>query len=177
MTRTLPKLERTTPLDAIPTGWLIVGVIVLTLIIMLIATAIISSEAAAEAATSGEEYIFDAEDMYETWSWLVVAGVFGAATVYGFKQRLPFASVIQVALIIVLTANFILIAQQIDRDIYGVGVFALIIFTLVQIAFSNISPQANFRQSLVGFIITVIVLAAIVAFSIWLVPSLIQLGQ
>jgi len=73
--------------------------------------------------------------------------------------------------------NFILIAQQIDRDIFGVGVFALIIFTLIQIAFSNIPPDSNVRKSLAGVLITAVVLTAIILFSIWLVPSLILLGR
>jgi hypothetical protein len=176
-TTTLTGQKRASLADSVPTLWLVLGMIALTIIALVISTALSSSQAAAEAATAGEESSFELDDMYETWSWIIVIGTFATATVYGLKQRWSFASTIQIALIIVLTVNFILIAQTIDRDIFGVGIFALIIFTLIQIAFGNISPQANFRQSMIGLVIAAVIISVVIGLSIWLAPSLVQLGQ
>lgn len=165
------------PLERIPTWVLLAVVIVITLGAMALATAITAQQEAAEAAAEGAESSFELEDMYETWSWLVIGATCAATLLYGFKKGWAFASTVQITLIVALTVCFLLLAQTIDRDIYGVGILALIGFTLLQIPFGNIPPTANFRLSLIGVVIGALIIGAIVLFSIWLVPSLIMLGR
>jgi hypothetical protein len=141
--------------------------------------------AAAEAAEAeeGEEveelepFAFDIDEVYGDWAWLIVIVTFTESLFFGFRQNWAFASVIQVTLIVSLIMTFILMTQRVERDVYNVGVFALIILTLIQIGFGNISPQANFRQSMVGIAITAVILGFVVWLSIALVPFLIGLGR
>lgn len=135
------------------------------------------ADAAAEGAATIEEFSFAIEDVYGSWAWLIIAAVFAETIFFGMRRSLSFASTMQISLIIMLTLTFLLMAQQIERDIYNTGVFALIILTLLQIAFGNISPEANFRKSMVGLIIAAAIITAIVGLSIWLAPILIQLGR
>jgi hypothetical protein len=88
-----------------------------------------------------------------------------------------FASVMQVLLIVGLTVSFLLIAQKFSDDVYRYGVLMLIVLTLIQIAFGNISPQANFGRSMVGLAITAVIIAAVVGLAIFLVPYLIEMGR
>lgn len=92
-------------------------------------------------------------------------------------QRRAFAATAQLALIVLLLISFVMIAQQFSRDIYAWGLNALILFTLLQIAFGNIPSHFNFRQSLVGVAIAGLIIGAIVILSINLVPSLLMLGR
>lgn len=136
-----------------------------------------SSEAAAEAAAAGEESDFELEDVYAAWAQILLVAVAAEAFFFGLRRRWAFASVVQVALIILLLASFALITQQVERDVYEIGVMALVILTIIQIPFGNIPAQTNFRNSMLGAIVGVVIVIAIVAFSIWLVPYLIQLGR
>jgi hypothetical protein len=135
-----------------------------------------SSAAAAEAAAAGEESSFEVDDVYTIWSWIFLGAVLAESFVYGLRRGWAFASTIQITLIVMLTATFILMAQQVDRDFYEVGVLALIILTILQVPFGNIPAQANFRNSMLGLFVGLVIIAAVVAFSIWLVPYLIRLG-
>jgi amino acid transporter len=123
------------------------------------------------------EVDFDPEDAYRFYAWIIIFAVMTEVAYFGARQSMPFASVVQIGLIVLLTVSFALITQQVERDVYRVGVFSLIIFTLVQVAFGNIPPQTNIRNSMIGLLITAVVIAAVVGFSIWLAPTLIRLGQ
>jgi hypothetical protein len=164
-------------LQRVPTTWLYLAVIIVMAIAMALTAASAASEGAAEAAAEGTEYTFTLEDVYIPWGWIVLIGVFVISMINSLKRNWPFASTIQISLIIALLVCFAMIAQQFDRDFYRVGSVALIFLTLIQIAFGNISPQANFAQSMRGLLITAVILAFVVALSIWLVPFLIQLGR
>jgi hypothetical protein len=136
--------------------------------------------AAAEEADEefeAEPFAFDWDEVYGNFAWIILVGTFAQTLFFGFRQRWAFASVMQVSLIIMLAVTFALITQTVERDVYNVGVLALIFLTLFQIAFGNINPQANFRQSLTGVAVAAVIIGAIVALSIWLVPYLIRLGQ
>lgn len=164
-------------IHTIPT-WVVHAIILLALALgMFVTASMASSAAAAEAAAAGEESDFELEDVYGTWAWIILVATFAETAFFGVRRHMTFASTMQISLIILLSVSFLFMTQQVERDVYNVGVFSLIIFTLIQIAFGNISPQANLRQSFVGVVITAVILAAVVAFSIWLAPYLIQLGR
>ena len=93
------------------------------------------------------------------------------------RARQPFAATVQLVLIVLLLVSFVLIAQQFSKPVYALGMNALILFTLLQIAFGNIPPHFNFRQSLLGVIIAALIIGGIVVLSIYLVPSLLMLGR
>jgi prepilin signal peptidase PulO-like enzyme (type II secretory pathway) len=136
-----------------------------------------SQIAAEEAAAAGTASEFAIDDMFQPWSWIVLAGSFVITVVHSLAQGAPVGSTMQIALIVLLLICFVMIAQQTDRDFYRVGLTALIFLTLLQIGFGNISPEANLRQSVIGVVITAVILGVIIWLSIALVPSLIQLGR
>lgn len=92
-------------------------------------------------------------------------------------QRRAFAAIVQQTLIALLLLSFVMIAQQFNRDIYALGLNALIFFTLLQIAFGNIPSHFNFRQSLMGVALAALIIGGIVILSINLVPSLLMIGR
>jgi hypothetical protein len=89
----------------------------------------------------------------------------------------PFAARVQPILIGLLLLGMLLIAQQFERDVYRVGMLLLIGTTLIQIPFGNIPPQANFGQTMKYLVIGFAILGSVVAFSILIVPSLLQIGR
>ncbi len=93
------------------------------------------------------------------------------------RPRQPFAATAQLVLIVLLLASFVLIAQQFSKDIYALGMNALIFFTLLQIAFGNIPSHFNLRQSVLGVVVAALIIGGIVILSIYLVPSLLMLGR
>jgi hypothetical protein len=133
--------------------------------------------AADEAAAAGTASEFTLEDMFQPWSWIILMGSFVMIVTHNLAQGSPVGSTMQIALIVLLLICFAMIAQQVDRDFYRVGVTALIFLTLLQIAFGNISPEANLRQSIIGVVLTAVILSMVIGLSIALVPWLIQLGR
>lgn len=153
----------------------LIAIVVMAVAMFLVAMSE-SQAQAAEAAAAGTESEFEISDVFQPWSWIILAGTFAITVTHSLTQGLPFASVIQFSLIILMLVCFLLIAQTFDRDFYRVGVTGLIFFTLLQIGYGNISSDAGFGKSLVGTFITMIILAFIVWLSITLVPWLIELG-
>ncbi len=178
------------PLAKVPM-WMFQAVVILVAAVAVgVSTFTVYQEAVADAEEERQELLaeddqegaaevevdFDIEDAYRFYAWTIIAVVIAQVAYYGARQHMPFASVVQIGLIVLLVVSFALITQQVERDVFRVGVFSLIIFTLIQVAFGNIPPQANFRQSMIGLIIAAVIIAAVVGFSIWLVPNLIRLG-
>jgi hypothetical protein len=93
------------------------------------------------------------------------------------QTRRPFASRAQAALIILMAISFLMVAQQFNETIFQLGLLLLIISTLLQIAFGNIPPEAEFRRSMIYLGIVAVILVAIVVISIAILPSLLQLGR
>lgn len=93
------------------------------------------------------------------------------------QNRWTFASVVQLLLVVALVVCFLMITQQISKEVYGYGVKALIVLTLLQIAFGNIPSGSNWKVSLAGVVIAAAIIGAIVKISILLVPHLLQLGR
>lgn len=135
-----------------------------------------ATQAAEEAAATAESE-FELEDVYATWAQFFLIVVTVEMMFFGLRRRWAFASVVQVSLIVLLVACFALITQQVERDVYEVGVMALMIFTLIQIPFGNIPTQGNFRLSMFGLVVGLVIIAGLVLLSIWLVPYLIDLGN
>ena len=168
--------ERTPFLSNVPV-WLIQAVIVAVTVAALGITYYLGySEAASEALADGEEIDFELEDAYTGWSWVFLGFALAQSLVFGVRRGWAFASVIQITLIVLLGATFLLIAQDVDRDFYEVGIFVLVILTILQVPFGNIPSGANWRNSLLGLALGLVIIAAVVAFSIWLAPYLIELG-
>ena len=92
-------------------------------------------------------------------------------------QRPAFAANMQLVLIVLMLVSFVMIAQQSNREIYRWGLNALILFTLLQIAFVNIPSHFNLRQSIIGVVVAAVIIGGIVILSINLVPSLLTLGR
>lgn len=92
------------------------------------------------------------------------------------KLRRPFASKVQVVLIILLILSFILIAQQFDIVIFKIGLVLLITTTFVQIIFGNISPDTLFKRSMKIFCKLLLIIIIIFVIGIIIVPYLVKIG-
>ncbi len=87
---------------------------------------------------------------------------------------MPFAARFQGILIVVMFASLALIAQQWTKQLYQVGLPLLMLAAFLQIAFGNISPNANFKTSMKLLAITWIITAALFYASVKLAPTLIE---
>jgi hypothetical protein len=153
-------------------------VVVVVMALAMFVVALTESNAqAAEAAAAGTASEFEISDVFQPWSWIILAGTFVITCAHCLQRGMPFASMIQFTLIILMLVCFVMIAQTFDRDFYRVGVTGLIFFTLLQIGYGNISPDANFGKALFGTVVTAVILGFIIWLSITLVPWLIALGQ
>ncbi len=93
------------------------------------------------------------------------------------RAKSPFAARMQPILIGLLLVGLVLIAQQWNRDVYRVGMLLLIGTTLIQMTFGNIPPQATLAQTAKYLLIGFAILGSVVAISILLVPTLLQIGR
>ena len=177
MEATIARNQPTSILRRMPAWVFHLAVIIVMIVAMGIITLNAEAEAAAKATAAGKEPDFELEDVYASWAYLLLIVTTVEVAYFGFRRRWTFASTVQVALIVLLTVTFALMTQLVEKDVYEVGVMALIILTLIQIPFGNIPPQANFRLSMIGLLIGGAILTAVVLFSIWLAPHLIQLGR
>lgn len=89
----------------------------------------------------------------------------------------PFAAIVQGLLVILLVISFAMITQQLYETIYRSGFLLLIASTFVQIAFGNIPPEANFKQSIKLTAITFAIIVIIFGLGIFLAPHLVNLGR
>jgi hypothetical protein len=87
---------------------------------------------------------------------------------------LPFAARFQGVLIIVMLAGLILIGQQIDKQLYKIGLPLLVLAAFLQIAFGNIPPRSNLKQSILLLALTWVIVGAVFAAGILLAPTLID---
>jgi hypothetical protein len=93
------------------------------------------------------------------------------------RTRRPFASVVQVVLIVLMVLSFVLIAQRFTFVLYKAGLLLLIACALVQIGFGNIPPTATFGRSMKYLGIALAMVAGLFAVGRYLAPFLIQLGR
>jgi hypothetical protein len=92
-----------------------------------------------------------------------------------FKQ--PFAAIVQGILVILLVISFVMITQQFYESIYRMGFLLLIASTFVQIAFGNLPPEANFKQSVKLTAVVFAIIAIVFGLGIFLAPHLVNLGR
>ena len=91
--------------------------------------------------------------------------------------RLPFASKLQMVLLVGMVLAFLLIAQNLSADLYQYGLLLLIGSSLLQVVAGNIPPQAGLISTLVRLLIGLAIVGAVFVGGILLVPYLAQLGQ
>src|SRR5262245_50180552 len=91
--------------------------------------------------------------------------------------RLPFAARFQGILIVVMLVGLVLIGQQIDKRLYQIGLPLLVLAAFLQIAFGNIPPRSNFKQSMLLLLLTWVIVGAVFAAGILLAPTLIDMSR
>jgi hypothetical protein len=88
--------------------------------------------------------------------------------------RLPFAARFQGLLILIMFAGLFLIGQQWDKRLYQIGLPVLVIAAFLQIAFGNIPPRSNWKQSMLLLALTWIIVAAVFVLAVKLAPTMIE---
>ena len=93
------------------------------------------------------------------------------------NRKQPFASVVHLALVILLLVSFVLITQQKSRNLYQVGFILLVASTFVQIVFGNVPPETNFTRSMKFLGLGLTIITAVFALGIIITPLLVNLGR
>ena len=93
------------------------------------------------------------------------------------NRKQPFASVMHLALVILLLVSFALITQQRSRTLYQIGFMLLVSSTFVQIVFGNVLPSANFKRSMKFLGVGLTIITAVFALGIIVTPLLVNLGR
>jgi hypothetical protein len=93
------------------------------------------------------------------------------------NRKQPFASVMHLALVILLLVSFALITQQRSRTLYQIGFMLLVASTFVQIVFGNVPPSANFKRSMKFLGVGLTIITAVFALGIIVTPFLVNLGR
>jgi hypothetical protein len=93
------------------------------------------------------------------------------------NRKQPFASVMHLALVILLLVSFALITQQRSRTLYQIGFMLLVSSTFVQIVFGNVPPSANFKRSMKFLGVGLTIITAVFALGIIVTPFLVNLGR
>ncbi len=91
--------------------------------------------------------------------------------------RRPFAARLHLALIVLMLASFLLIAQRWSKLLFQVGLGVLVCSALVQVVFGNVSPEAGLVSSLRQLALGLVVVAAVFALGVVLTPVLVNLGR
>ena len=93
------------------------------------------------------------------------------------NRKQSFASVMHLALVILLLVSFVLITQQQSRSLYQIGFMLLVSSTFVQIVFGNVPPSANFKRSMKFLGVGLTIITAVFALGIIVTPFLVNLGR
>jgi hypothetical protein len=106
------------------------------------------------------------------------------------RKKRTFASVTQTVLVFVMLASFVMIGQQLEVFfnvgeveidlgllLYQIGLGTLIVSALLQIAFGNIPPGANFGKTMRILGIAVLIVAAVFGVGILIAGPLTRLGS
>ena len=101
----------------------------------------------------------------------------GASAYIEGPYKVPFAARFQGILIAVLLVGMILVGQQFSKPLYQFALPLLVVAAFAQIAFGNIPPTSGFKKSMALFILTWAIIAALIALSVFLAPTLIGLGR
>lgn len=90
---------------------------------------------------------------------------------------LAFAARVQGILIVLLSLCFVLVAQQVNHDVYRFGLVALMVLTITQIGIGNTDPAAGWLHTLRNLVITFLIVGGIVVVAGFLGPTLIGFGR
>ena len=101
----------------------------------------------------------------------------GAGAHLDVPMKIPFAARFQGILIGVLLVGMVLVAQQVNKTLYQIGLPLLVVAAFAQIAFGNIPPTSNLRKSTGLFLLTWTIIAVLIFVSIRIAPTLIGLGR
>jgi hypothetical protein len=90
--------------------------------------------------------------------------------------RLPFASQLQIVLLVGMLLGFVLIGQSLSMEMYKWGLIILMFSAFLQIVVGNIPSETRLVGTLCRLIFGLIIVVAVFWIGIWLVPYLAQLG-
>ncbi|MDR1389807.1 MAG: hypothetical protein LBJ31_07500 [Treponema sp.] len=93
------------------------------------------------------------------------------------KKKQPFSARVQSIIIVLMLICFVLIAQQFSARLYSIGLSAIIIITLCNMAFSNMRSDLNFKNAMLAFARIMGIVALIFIIGILLAPRLIRMGR
>jgi hypothetical protein len=90
--------------------------------------------------------------------------------------RLPFASQLQIVLLIGMLVGFVLIGQSVSLEVYKWGLITLMLSAFLQIVVGNIPPETRLFGTVLRLFLGLLIVVAVFLIGIWLVPYLAQLG-
>jgi hypothetical protein len=90
--------------------------------------------------------------------------------------RLPFASQLQILLLVGMLVGFVLIGQTFSLEFYKWGLIILMVSAFLQIVVGNIPPQTQLVGTIIRLMLGLTIVVAVFVVGIWLVPYLAQLG-
>jgi hypothetical protein len=90
--------------------------------------------------------------------------------------RLPFASQLQILLLVGMLLGFVLIGQNLSLEVYKWGLIILMLSAFLQIVVGNIPPETRLVGTLCRLMFGLTIVMAVFLIGIWLVPYLAQLG-
>ncbi len=90
--------------------------------------------------------------------------------------RLPFASQLQIVLLLGIITGFLLIAQNQSVDVYRYGLMLLLGSALLQVVAGNIPPDCRLVGTLLRLLLGLAIIGAVFVAGIYLVPILARLG-
>ena len=90
--------------------------------------------------------------------------------------RLPFASQLQIILLVGMLLGFVLIGQSLSLDVYRWGLIILMLSAFLQIVVGNIPPETQLIGTILRLVLGLSIVVAVFLIGIWLVPYLAQLG-
>lgn len=93
------------------------------------------------------------------------------------KPARSFPEMLETTLIVGLLAGILLIAQRYDLTLYKIGLCILVVSTFLQIAVGNLRKDASVLRSLTFIATVLLIVAAIFAAGVLLVPTFAQLGR
>jgi hypothetical protein len=90
--------------------------------------------------------------------------------------RLPFASQLQIFLLVGMILGFLLIGQNLSLEVYKWGLLILMASAFVQIVAGNIPPETRLIGTLIRLALGLAIVVCVFLIGIWLVPYLARLG-
>jgi hypothetical protein len=92
-------------------------------------------------------------------------------------EKRPFATVVQLILVIWMLVSIVMIGQQFSMNVYQLGLLSLVFTAFSQIAFGNIPATAGFGRSMSLYLRYMLIVVAIFVVSILAAPYLVALGR